>query len=58
MERGTKPADQYVLTNRKALPPYDIEASKPMCRYGSYPKFVGTGPAAGNLAENYSCAPN
>jgi len=58
VERGTKPADQYALTNRKALPPYEVEASKPMCRYGSYPKFVGTGSASGSLAENYTCAPN
>jgi pimeloyl-ACP methyl ester carboxylesterase len=58
VERGTKPADQYVLTNRKALPPYEVEASKPMCRYGSYPKYVGTGSASGKLAENYSCTPN
>ena len=52
---GVKPAESLILTNRTALPPYDIVASKPMCRYGSYPKYVGATPAGGNLAENYVC---
>ncbi len=55
--KGAKPAESLVLTNRTPLPPYDIVASKPMCRYGSYPKYVGTTPAGGNLASNYVCTP-
>lgn len=58
VEKGSRPADLHVLANRKALPPYEVEASRPMCRYGSYPKYVGSGSAGGNLAENYTCAPN
>jgi len=52
---GVKPAESLTLTNRQPLPPYDIVASKPMCRYGSYPKYAGTSSAGGNLAENYVC---
>lgn len=35
---GVEPAESLTLTNRTALPPYDIVASKPMCRYGAYPR--------------------
>ncbi|HSW05155.1 tannase/feruloyl esterase family alpha/beta hydrolase [Aquabacterium sp.] len=52
---GVKPAESVTLTNRTALPPYDIVASKPMCRYGYYPKYVGSTPAGGNVASNYVC---
>jgi hypothetical protein len=58
VEKGIKPADSMVLTNTKPLPPYDVIASKPMCRYPTYPKFVGSSPAGGNLASNYVCASN
>lgn len=55
--KGAKPAESLVLTNRAPLPPYDIVASKPMCRHGSYPRFTGTTPAGGHLASNYVCTP-
>jgi feruloyl esterase len=55
VEKGIKPADSFVLTNRKPLPPHDVVASKPMCRYPMYPKFIGSSPAGGNLASNYVC---
>ena len=55
VSNGNKPATTLTLTNRTALPPYDIVASKPLCRYGSYPKFVGSTTAGGNLASNYAC---
>lgn len=50
---GTKPAESLTLTNRAPLPPHDIVASKPMCRYGSYPRY--TGATGGELASNYTC---
>lgn len=56
--KGTKPAESLVLTNRQPLPPYDIVAAKPMCRFGFYPKFVGATPADGNRAESYACTAN
>ncbi|MGF6408525.1 tannase/feruloyl esterase family alpha/beta hydrolase [Paraburkholderia sp. MM5482-R1] len=58
VDKGVKPADQMTLENRQALPPYSVVASKPMCRYGTYPKFNGSGTAGGELASNYVCATN
>jgi feruloyl esterase len=55
VESGIKPADQLTLVNKAALPPYATVASKPICRYGSYPRFTGSDPAGGNLASNYTC---
>jgi len=55
---GSKPAQALTLTNRNPLSPFDIVASKLMCRYGSYPKFVGASPTGGNLAINYACTAN
>ena len=55
---GNKPAASLTLTNRAALAPFELVASKPMCRYGSYPKYVGPTSAGGNLASNYVCTPN
>ena len=55
VSNGVKPVEAITLTNRAALPPYDIVASKPMCRYGFYPRFTGTDPANGHLASNYTC---
>lgn len=57
-EKGIKPADRITLANRQALPPYGMIASKPMCRYGTYPKFTGTGSAGGEQDGNYTCASN
>jgi pimeloyl-ACP methyl ester carboxylesterase len=58
VENGVKPADQMTLTNRQPLPPYAVIASKPMCRYGTYPKFTGTGATGGDQASNYACVSN
>ncbi|MBC8749574.1 MULTISPECIES: tannase/feruloyl esterase family alpha/beta hydrolase [Paraburkholderia] len=52
---GNKPALSLTLTNRQPLPPYNVIASKPMCRYGYYPQFTGSSAAGGNLASNYTC---
>ena len=52
---GVKPPEQVTLTNRVVLPPYDIVASKPMCRYGFDPRYVGATTVGGNLATNYTC---
>jgi tannase/feruloyl esterase len=53
--KGIKPAESLTLTLRTPLPPYDLVSSKPMCRYGSYPRYTGATPAEGNLASNYVC---
>jgi hypothetical protein len=55
VEKGIKPPDALTLTNRRALQPYEVLAAKPMCRYGTYPKFIGASPAGGEDAKNYAC---
>ena len=52
---GTPPSDQLVVVTTGALPPYTVTASKPICRYPKYPRYIGTGTAGGNLASNYTC---
>ena len=55
---NVKPEEALVLTNRQGLAPFDVIASKPMCRYGAYPRYTGSTPAGGNLAANYACTAN
>ncbi|MEJ8814704.1 tannase/feruloyl esterase family alpha/beta hydrolase [Variovorax ureilyticus] len=55
VENGVAPGAQLTLVNKAALPPYNVIASKPLCRYGTYPKYTGTDPSGGNLASNYTC---
>jgi feruloyl esterase len=56
VEGGQAPADQLVQTIEQRVPPFTVTASKPLCRYPLYPKYVGTSPAGGNLASNYVCS--
>jgi len=58
VNKGVKPGDQMTLENRQALPPYNVVASKPMCRYGTYAKFTSSGTTGAELASNYTCAVN
>lgn len=58
VSKGTRPADAPTLTLRSPLAPYALVSSKPMCRFGSYPRFTGSTPAAGNLAASYTCTAN
>lgn len=55
VEQNQAPADQLVQTIEQRVPPFTVTASKPICRYPTYPRFVGASPAAGNLASNYVC---
>lgn len=52
---GKKPANELLLTSRKPLPPFELVAAKPMCRFGSYPHYIGAAPQGGALATNYVC---
>lgn len=56
VERGVKPSDQLELINREPMPPYSVVASKPMCRYPAYPRYVGTNPAGASVASDYVCS--
>lgn len=57
VEKGSKPAAQLELTSRKPLPPHELVASRPMCRFGFYPHYVGATPAMGMRAADFACRP-
>lgn len=38
---GTAPADAIEQTSKAALPPFEVRASRPMCRYPAYPHYKG-----------------
>ncbi len=38
---GIAPADALVQTRHAALPPFAVQASRPMCRYPNYPHYSG-----------------
>jgi len=54
VENGQAPADPLVQTRRGPTPPYDVLASRPLCRYPRYPKYRGQGDTS--LASSYVCA--
>ena len=54
-ERGVAPPDQVTASLVGAVPPYAVGATKPLCRYPAYPRYVGTTPTGGNTAANYQC---
>jgi len=55
VERGVRPASQYTLVNTQPVGPFTVTATKPMCRYPAYPRYVGSSAAGGADAANYSC---
>lgn len=54
-EKSIAPPSQLTLTLNQALPPYTATASKPLCAYPQYPRFIGTSAATANLASSYVC---
>jgi Tannase and feruloyl esterase len=54
-EKGRTPGAQLTLANHQSSPPYAITASKPLCRYGNWPKFGGKSDAGGKNSKDYSC---
>ena len=52
---GTPPPDALVQTVRAALPPHDVQASRPMCRYPNYPHHTGGDRLQAN---SYACRPS
>jgi feruloyl esterase len=49
---GQAPADSLVQTVKATTPPFALQASRPMCRYPNYPRYVG-----GDVkqASSYTC---
>ncbi|KAF1023893.1 MAG: Mono(2-hydroxyethyl) terephthalate hydrolase [Paracidovorax wautersii] len=52
---GTVPADSLVQTAKSAVAPFTVQASRPMCRYLSYPHYGGGDRL---LAASYRCTPS
>jgi feruloyl esterase len=52
VEKDVTPPDAPVLSAKQAVPPYTVSATRPMCRYPAYPRFVG-GDAA--QAASFRC---
>ena len=49
---GSAPADALVQTSKAPLPPFAVQASRPMCRYPQYPHYVGSDRLQ---ASSYAC---
>ena len=54
VSEGQAPPDAIVQTVRDALPPFAVQASRPMCRYPAYPHYTG---GDARLAASYACRP-
>ena len=51
-EDGTVPADNPTVTMQNGVPPYEVQASLPMCRYPTTPNYVS---GDQKLAASYVC---
>jgi hypothetical protein len=49
---GEAPADALVQTVKAPLPPFTLQASRPMCRYPAYPRYVA---GERTQAASYAC---
>jgi feruloyl esterase len=50
--QGQAPADALVQTAKAPVPPFEVQASRPLCRYPAYPHFTGSD---GRRADSYTC---
>jgi feruloyl esterase len=53
VEKNATPPDAPVVSAKQAVPPYTVTATRPMCRYPAYPRYV-TGDV--KQAASYRCA--
>lgn len=49
---GIAPADTLIQTSKDTTPPFTVKAARPMCRYPTYPHYVGGEKAA---ADSFVC---
>jgi len=49
---GSPPADALIQTLKRPLPPFSVEASRPMCQYPDYPRYTG---GDRRQASSYAC---
>ena len=50
--QGSAPPDALTQTLKTALPPFTVQAMRPMCRYPNYPHYTG---GDRTLASSYEC---
>lgn len=55
VEKGVTPPDAPVARAVGKLPPFEVSASKPMCRYPMYPHYRAGGDP--KLSDSYECRP-
>ena len=53
VERGAAPAESVVQTLQSPVPPFGVQASRPLCRYPAYVRYVGTGNP--RMSASYAC---
>ena len=56
VEKGRAPGD-LVQVSLKDAPPHALTMSRPMCRYPSFPRYVGGAMADAATASAFECAP-
>lgn len=49
------PSDSIMLTQKQAIPPFTVSSTRPICRYPTFPRYVGGDRMVGT---NYRCAAN
>ncbi len=54
VERGEAPGE-LVQVQQRLTPPFDVTASRPMCRYPAWPRYLSGDPSA---AASFACAAN
>jgi pimeloyl-ACP methyl ester carboxylesterase len=54
VERGVTPPDAPVVRAQSRLPPHAVTATRPMCRYPLYPRYLGQGDP--RQAANFVCS--
>jgi pimeloyl-ACP methyl ester carboxylesterase len=52
VEKNVVPADAPVLSAKEAVPPYTVSATRPMCRYPAYPRYIA---GDARQAGSYRC---
>lgn len=50
--QGVAPADALVQTVKAPVPPFALQAARPLCRYPAYPHYMG---GDAKRAESYGC---
>jgi feruloyl esterase len=52
LEKGVRPSSSTIIAKRRPTPSDATPVSRPLCRYPSYPKYVGSDPSA---ASSFAC---